>query len=151
VRITLADKIDSDIACQLANQLELPFISLTNSPGPSRSLPSDDEDIHLICAEIIKNRSPNMTGSRFFLNDYPQNVTQAQSLDMALARIGQTVSTALMLESAKISQNRTKLALIRYYRSQNKLIFIDESSSIEDICTTIHSIYDKRRTQVTAQ
>lgn len=145
MHITLADKIDSDIACQLANLLELPFISLTNSPGPSRSLPSDDEDIHLICAEIIKNSSPNMTGSRFFLNDYPQNVTQAQSLDMALARIGQAVSTALMLESAKMSQNREKRALIRYYRSQNKLILIEESSSSEDICNKIHSIHMKRR------
>jgi len=146
VRITLADKIAPEIAYRLASQLELPFISPTESPSQPIALPSDDDDIQLIIGQIIKNNTPGKAKSGFFLNNYPKNVIQAQSLDMALARIGQPTSTTLMVESDKISQNRIKSALIRYYRSQNKLILIDESSSIEDICKTIHSIHDKRRT-----
>jgi adenylate kinase family enzyme len=145
VRITLADKIDPEIACRLAEQMELPFISLTESPNPAIALLSDDDDIELIIGQIMKNSTQSGVASGFFLNYYPQNVTQARSLDMALAAIGHPISTALMMESAKMSQNREKRALIRYYRSQNKLILIEESSSSEDICNKIHSIHMKRR------
>ena len=145
MRITLADKLDHEIACRLANLLELPLISLTEPDNSSSALESDDEYIHQLC-EKIKNCCPGVQNNGFFLYDYPKNVIQAQSLDMALAEIGQPVSSALMLKSTKTSQNRTKSALIRYYRSQNKLILIDESSNIEEVCKTIYSNYDKRRT-----
>ena len=146
MRITLADKIDPEIARLLAGQLDLPLISPTESSNQTITLLSDDDDIQLIIGQIINNNTPGKLTSGFFLNNYPNNVIQAQSLDMALAQIGQPISTTLMVESAKISQNRIKSALIRYYRSQNKLILIDESSSVEDICKTIHSIHSKRRT-----
>lgn len=145
MRITLADKIDLEFACQLADQLDLAFISLAESPNPPIALLSDDDDIELIVKKIMEQGTLSGAASGFFLNNYPRNVIQAQSLDVALAAIGQPVSTALMMESAKISQNREKRALIRYYRSQNKLILIEESSSSEDICNKIHLIHKKRR------
>lgn len=145
MRITLADNIDPEIACRLADQLNLPFISLAESANPPTALLSDDKDIELISGQITKNSTGGGSASGFFLNNYPQNVIQAQSLDLALATIGQAISTALMMESAKMSQNREIRALIRYYRSQNKLILIEESSSVEDICNKIHSIHKKRR------
>ena len=148
MRITVADKIDPELACQLANKLNLACISLTKSHH-SATLPSDDEDIDWINdqinSEITKIHSTDMTTNGFFLNNYPQNVIQAQSLDMSLARRGQPLSIALMSKSARNSQNREKSALIRYYRSQNKLILIDEPLNIEELCKTIHTLYNKRR------
>ncbi len=81
----------------------------------------------------------------FIFNSFPQNLIQAHSLDMALARIGQPISCALMMESTKKPQNRENRALIRYYRTQNKLILVDEADSIGELCSRIRLIYEKRR------
>ena len=144
MRVTVADKLDPELARQVANQLELAFISLTQSHRTA-ALPSDDEDIARINWEISKIHHTGPHTNGFFLNNYPHNVIQAQSLDMSLARLGQPLSIALMLKSSKNAQNREKSALIRYYRSQNKLIWIDEPLNIEELCKTIHALYKKRR------
>jgi adenylate kinase family enzyme len=99
----------------------------------------------LIIEKAVKNISAPGKRSGFLLNNYPQNVIQAQSLDMAFARANQPLDASIIIETTKMSQNRVKRALIRYYRSQNKLILIEESSSIEDICSKIYSIHNKRR------
>lgn len=144
MRITVADKLDPELARQLANQLELSFISLTKSHRTA-TLHSDDEDIHLINREISKTQGTGCAANGFILNNYPQNVIQAQSLDISLAQLGQPLSIALVLKSVRNSQNREKSALIRYYRSQNKLILIDEPLNIEELCKTVHTLYNKRR------
>jgi len=144
VRVTVADKLDPELALELANQLELGFISLTQAHRTA-ALPSDDEDIAWINREISINHRTGTHANGFFLNNYPHNVIQAQSLDMSLARLGQPLSIALMLKSSKNAQNREKSALIRYYRSQNKLILIDEPLNIVELCKTIHALYNKRR------
>ena len=70
MRITLADKLDQGIACRLANFLELPLISLTESDDSSSKLESDDGNINQICEKIL-NCSPNMKKKGFFLYNYP--------------------------------------------------------------------------------
>jgi hypothetical protein len=64
---------------------------------------------------------------------------------MALARAAQPLGAALMIDSTNLAQNRENKALIRYYRSQNKLIMLEESSGIEDICRKLYLIHEKRR------
>ena len=144
MRVTVADKLDPELARQLANQLELAFISLKQSHRTA-ALPSDDEDIARINREISRIPRTGTHVNGFFLNNYPENVIQAQSLDMSLARLGQPLSIVLMLKLARNAQNREKSALIRYYRSQNKLILIDEPLNIEELCKTIRTLYKKRR------
>lgn len=145
MRIALPGLLDTDIALQLANALELQFISVTQALEPSSGLPSDDRDIQQIIEKIISTKASQQKHSGFLLNQYPQNVTQAQSLDIALARAGQPLAASLIMESTKVPQNSANKALIRYYRSQNKLIFIEESSTIENICSRLYSIHEKRR------
>ena len=145
MRIALPGRLDTDIALQLANALELQFISVNHALEPSSGLPSDDRDIQQIIEKIINSKASQQGHSGFLLNQYPQNVTQAQSLDIALARAGQPLAACLIMESTKVPQNSANKALIRYYRSQNKLIFIEESSTIEDICSRLYSIHEKRR------
>ena len=145
MRITFPGHLDSDIAHLLAKTLGLRLISPEKSIDPSTGLPSDDRTIQLIIEKAVKNISAPGKRSGFLLNNYPQNVIQAQSLDMAFARANQPLDASIFIETTKMSQNRVKRALIRYYRSQNKLILIEESSSIEDICSKIYSIHNKRR------
>ena len=145
MRIALPARLDADIALQLANALELQFISVTQALEPSSGLPSNDRDIQQIIEKIVNTKASQQRHSGFLLNQYPQNVTQAQSLDIALARAGQPLAASLIMASTKVPQNSANKALIRYYRSQNKLIFIEESSTIEDICSRLYSIHEKRR------
>jgi len=143
VRIVIADKLDPDLVHELAKRLNITLVTTSDKTGRSNRLLSDDEDIQTICDKITICSGV----SGYLLNAYPHNVIQAQSLDLSLARIGTPLSAIIMSETTKSSQKRENKALIRYYRSQNKLIFIDESSSVEDISTTIQSIYEKRRSQ----
>lgn len=145
MRIALPGRLDTDIVPQLANALALQFISVNHALEPSSGLSSDDRDIQQIIEKIIDTNASQQRHSGFLLYLYPQNVTQAQSLDIALARAGQPLSASLIKESTKVLQNSANKALIRYYRSQNKLIFIKESSTIEDICNRLYSIHEKRR------
>lgn len=145
MRIALPGRLDTGIALQLANALELQFISVNQVLEPSSGLSSDDRDIQQIIEKIINTNASQQRHSGFLLNLYPQNVTQAQSLDIALARAGQPLAASLIMKSTKVPQNSANKALIRYYRSQNKLIFIEESSTIEDICNSLYSIHEKRR------
>jgi len=145
LRITLAGSIHADIAEQLSVALNYPLIEPKSVSSPATGLPSDDLTILALIEDIHGNRG-NVDGKDdFLISNYPQNVIQAQSLDLALARIGQPVSLALMMESTKKPQNRENRALIRYYRTQNKLILFDEADSISELCSRIHLIYEKRR------
>jgi len=146
VRITFTDRPGSELAQPLAKALGIQLISPTNALDPMTATPSDDIVIQRIIEEIIKNTIEHKQHNGFLLNNYPENVTQAQSLDMALAQAAHPVAASLMIESTKVLQNRENKALIRYYRSQNKLILIDEFSSVEDICSKLNSIHAKRRT-----
>jgi adenylate kinase family enzyme len=145
VRITLAEPVSPDFSKQLSQALALHLIQPEVFYDSATGLASDDRTIDAMIDAIEKQTNCSESAKGFILNNYPQNVTQAQAMDMALARIGQPVSIALMVESTKKPQNRENRALIRYYRSQNKLILFDEADSIGDICSKIRLIYEKRR------
>ena len=134
-----------ELVLALSQSLGIPVIKPTNAQDPETGMPSDDMVIRLITEEIINNASMHQSENGFLLKRYPENVTQAQSLDMALARAAQPLGTVLMIDSTNLVQNRENKALIRYYRSQNKLIMLDESSSVEDICSKLILIHEKRR------
>jgi len=142
VRITIVDFLHPDIPGRLSQELELPLIQTRILQNPSTGLPSDDRTINKIIEEISKHISRPEAIGGFILSNYPQSIFQAQSLDMALARIGQPVSLALMVESTKKPQNRENRTLIRYYRTQNKLILVDETVSIDELCSRICLIYE---------
>jgi len=145
VRITLNESISPDFSRRLSQALELHPIQPKVVYSRFTGLPSDDHTINKIIEEIHKHISSANTTGEFILSNYPQTVIQAQSLDMALAKIGQPLSSALMMESTKKAQNRENRALIRYYRTQNKLILVDETDSIGELCSRIHLVYEKRR------
>lgn len=145
MRIALPGHPDSELVLALSHTLGLPVIKPTNAQDPVTGMPSDDMVIRLITEEIINNAGIHKSKNGFLLKKYPKNVTQAQSLDMALARVAQPLGTVLMIDSTNLAQNRENKALIRYYRSQNRLIMLDESSSIEDICRKLYLIHEKRR------
>ena len=145
MRIALPGQPDSELVLALSQALGLPVIKPTNAQDPLTGMPSDDMVIRLITEQIIDNAGIHQSGNGFLLKRYPENVTQAQSLDMALARIAQPVGAAIMIDSTNLAQNRENKALIRYYRSQNKLIMLDESSSVEEICRKLYLIHEKRR------
>jgi len=145
VRITIAESISTEFSGHLSQALGLPLIQPRILQNPSTGLPSDDRTIRDIIVDIGKQPNSSEATEGFILSSYPQNVIQAQSLDMALARIGQPLSGALMMESTKKPQNRENRALIRYYRTQNKLILVDETDSIGELCSRIRLIYEKRR------
>lgn len=145
VRIALPGHPDSELVLALSQTLGLPVIKPTNAKDPVTGIPSDDMVIRLITEEIINNAGMHQSKNGFLLKRYPENVTQAQSLDMALARAAQPLGAALMIDSTNLAQNRENKALIRYYRSQNRLIMLEESSSVEDICRNLYVIHEKRR------
>ena len=109
---------------------------------PTTSLPSDD----LTIQDIKKFLHANDSVEHVVVCGYPLNVIQARSLDLALAALGHCVSLAAVLESKKNQQNRENRALIRYYRTQNKLIVVDKSAEISEICKEATEIYSRRRT-----
>ncbi|MFW2438588.1 MAG: hypothetical protein ACN4GR_04380 [Arenicellales bacterium] len=143
--ITLLEPVHADFSRRLSQSLELHLIKSKALNNSSTGLPSDDHTINEIIEDIHMQMSTSEATGGFILSNYPQNAIQAQSLDMALARIGQPVSSALMMESTKTPQNRENKALIRYYRSQNKLILLDETDNISQICCKMRLIYRKRR------
>lgn len=145
MRIALPGHPGSELVPALSQTLGLPVIKSTNAMDPVTGMPSDDIVIRLIIEEIINNVDIHQSKNGFLLKRYPENVTQAQSLDMALARAAQPLGAALMIDSKNLAQNRENKALIRYYRSQNKLIMLEESSGIEDICRKLYLIHEKRR------
>ena len=146
MRIALPGHPDSELALALSQTLGLPVIKPTNNAhDPLTGMPSDDMVIRLITEEIFDNAGIHQSENGFLLIRYPENVTQAQSLDMALARASQPLGSALMIDSTNLAHNRENKALIRYYRSQNRLIMLEESSSVEDICRKLYLIHEKRR------
>ncbi len=145
MRIALPGHPGSEFVLALSQTLGLPVIKPTNVQDPVTGMPSDDMVIRLITEEIINNVNIHQSDNGFLLKSYPENVTHAQSLDMALARVAQPLGVVLMLDSRNLAQNRENKALIRYYRSQNKLIMLEESSSVEDICRKLYLDYEKRR------
>lgn len=145
MRITLAEPVSPDFSKQLSQTLALHLIQPKVFYDSATGLPSDDRTIESIVNAIEKQTNCSESVKGFIFSNYPQNVIQAQSLDMALARIGQPVSIALMVESTKKPQNRENRTLIRYYRTQNKLILFDETDSIDGISSNIRLIYEKRR------
>ena len=145
MRIALPAHPDSELVLALSQTLGLPVIKPTYVKDPETGMASDDRVIRLITEEIINNAGMHQSENGFLLKRYPENVTQAQSLDMALARAAQPLGAALMIDTTNLVQNRENKALIRYYRSQNKLIMLEESSSVEDICRKLYLIHEKRR------
>ncbi len=145
MRITLAEPVSPDFSKQLSQALALHLIQPKVFYDSATGLPSDDRTIESIVDAIEKQTKHSESVKGFIFSNYPQNVIQAQSLDMALARIGQPVSSAILVESTKKPQNRENRALIRYYRTQNKLILVDEADSIDEISSKIRLIYEKRR------
>ena len=145
MRIALPGHTGTELVLALSHALGLPVIEPTSAQDPVTGMPSDDIVIRLIIEEIFDKASIHQNENGFLLKRYPENVTQAQSLDMALARAAQPLGTVLMIDSTNLVQNRENKALIRYYRSQNKLIMLDESSSVEDICSKLLHIHEKRR------
>ena len=109
---------------------------------PATSLLSDDLTIQDI-EDFL--RTHDMT-EQVVVSGYPLNVIQARSLDIALAAFGQCVSLAVEVESGKNEQNRENRALFRYYRTQNKLVVVDKSTSTSEICQEMTDIYARRRT-----
>jgi hypothetical protein len=53
----------------------------------------------------------------------------------------------LMLKTTDPLKQKEDKPLRRYYRSQNKLILLSESSTIDEICSSIAQIHKKRRVQ----
>ena len=146
MRIALPGHPDSELVLALSQTLGLPVIKPTKAQDPVTGMPSDDMVIGLIIEEILTNTDIHPSKNGFLLKRYPENITQAQSLDMALARAAQPLGAVLVIDSTNLAQNRENKALIRYYRSQNKLIMLEESSSIEDICHKLFLTHEKRRT-----
>jgi hypothetical protein len=147
LRVTLAGNIDPDFATRLSTALGLPLVFPTDEKACQSGLPSDDAVIGSIIDTIIQHENSADKGKGYVLGGYPLNVVQAQSLDIALARSGQAVDTALMLETTDPLQYSEDKPLRRYYRSQNKLILFAESSAIDEICSSILQIHEKRRIQ----
>lgn len=147
MRVTLAGNIDPDFATRLSKTLGLPLVIPTDEKACQSGLPSDDAVIGSIIDTIIDHQSSADNGKGYVLAGYPLNIVQAQSLDIALARSGQAVDNALMLKTADPLQSREEKTLRRYYRSQNKLILFAESSAIDEICSSILQIHEKRRIQ----
>ncbi|MEA1888349.1 MAG: hypothetical protein U9N50_01025 [Pseudomonadota bacterium] len=145
MRITIPEALHPDFSDDLSQALDTTLIRAKVSYDPATGLPSDDHAINSIIEDITGQSSASVTAEGFILCNYPQNIIQAQALDMALARIGQPVSCALMVESTKKPQNRENRALIRYYRTQNKLVLIDETDNISQLCRNIRRVYEKRR------
>jgi adenylate kinase family enzyme len=145
LHITLIGSVDPKLAASLSKALGLRLISPVNNQDPMTGLYSDDRFIDQILDELDAAKGTSLTSPSFLLFNCPQNIIQAQSLDLALTRAGFPLDAAIAIDSAKTSQNRETRALIRYYRSQNKLVLIDESSTIEERCKIIHTTYDKRR------
>jgi adenylate kinase family enzyme len=146
VRISLPYQLKQDFADAIAAALKLHILSPAEEPDPASGLSSDDFVIAHITDTIAGCSRDAANDYSFLLNGYPQNIIQAQSLDMALAEKGETLSAALISDTPKSLQNREKRSLIRYYRSQNKLILFDDTSSVEDVCSKIVLIHEKRRT-----
>lgn len=145
MRITIPESIRPDFSDEISQSLDGPLIRAKVLYEPATGLPSDDHTINAIIEDIQGQSRTTVTPKGFILGNYPQNVIQAQCLDMALAKIGQPLSCALMVESTKTPQNRENRALIRYYRTQNKLILLDETDNVSQICSKIRLIYEKRR------
>ena len=145
MRITIPESIRTDFSDDISQALDAPLIRAKVLCAPATGLPSDDHTINAIIEDIHRQSRTTVTPKGFILSNYPQNVIQAQALDMALARKGHPVSCALMVESTKKPQNRENRALIRYYRTQNKLVLIDETDNISQLCRKIRRVYEKRR------
>lgn len=146
MRISLPYQLKQDFAEHIAAALKLELLTPAEKPDPASGLLSDDCLIAHITDTIAGCSRDAANDYSFLLNGYPQNIIQAQSLDMALAEKGETLSAALISDTPKSLQNREKRLLIRYYRSQNKLILFDDTSSVEDICNKIVLTHEKRRT-----
>ena len=138
MRISLPYLVKQDFAERIAAALKLRLFTPAARPDPATGLLSDDQVIAQITDLIAEDGS-------LLLNGYPRNIIQAQSLDMALSQRGQALSAVLVRDTPKPLQNREKQALIRYYRSQNKLIVFDDTLSIDDICSKIVMTHEKRR------
>lgn len=146
MRISLPDQLKQDFAEHIAAALKLDLFTPADKPDPASGLLSDDCLIAHITDTIADCSRDAAKEYSFLLNGYPRNIIQAQSLDMALAEKGLSLSAALISDNSKHLQNREMQTLIRYYRSQNKLIMFDDTSSVDDICSKIVLIHEKRRT-----
>ena len=147
MRVTLAGNINPDLATRLSKALGLPVVFPSDENVCQSGLLSDDAVIGSIIDTIVHHENSADKRKGYVIGGYPTNVVQAQSLDIALARSGQAVDTALMLETTDPLQNREDRLLRRYYRSQNKLVLLAESSAIDEICSSIMQIHEKRRIQ----
>lgn len=145
MRISSPYQLKQNFAEGIANALKLHILSPAEQTDPASGLLSDDRAIVQI-TNMMADFSCTAGDYSCLLNGYPQSIIQAQSLDIALAQKGLTLSAALISDNSKHLQNGEMQALIRYYRSQNKLILFDDTSSIEDICSKIVLIHEKRRT-----
>jgi adenylate kinase family enzyme len=112
-------------------------------PDPGTGLASDE----LTCGRIIDALCK--TGEAFVLSGYPINVVQAQALDHALARYGKAISTSIVMEAADRRQDRLNSDLVRYYRTQNKLVLVKPTETVEDACNKALQLYDRRRLEKT--
>jgi hypothetical protein len=167
VRIALPGPIETTtglrVAEYLAQQFSVLSLQATIVNNPENGLPSVD----LIIANIIEKL--NGTGlapsslQGFVLSNFPASITQAQALDVALANIGQPLSCVVMPSLDAIAQHADTRSqhkmLSRYYRAQNKLIFIDnwnhliptgsdspnDVNNLSEIYGKIRHIYEKRR------
>ncbi len=145
VRLTLLQAPNPEFQLQLSRSLSLPLVDAQVRYDSSTGMPSDDETIGKIIDHLVTHDNPFAGETGYILSTFQQNITQAQSLDIALARIGQPLNIALTFKPTKLSQNRENRALIRYYRTQNKLVEVDEAEEIHDICQKILLLYRKRR------
>jgi adenylate kinase family enzyme len=146
LRVALAGNIDRGFAIRLSKTLGLPLFFPTEEKACQSGLPSDDAVIASI-VDIIDQQSGVDKANGYVLAGYPLNIVQAQSLDIALARSGQAIDTVLMLKTTEPLKQKENKPLRRYYRSQNKLILLSESSTIDEICSSIAQIHKKRRVQ----
>ena len=146
MRIALPFQVEQDFAEQLSATLELTLFMPETILDSRTGLLSDDQIIAQIIKFIVDATKGTAGDKGILLKGYPLNIIQAQSLDTALSRIGQPLSAAIMSNSLSQSQNRENRALIRYYRSQNKLTLFDEEANIDDISSKILLIQKKRRT-----
>ncbi len=146
LRVALAGNIEQGCAIRLSKTLGLPLLFPTEENACQPDLPSDDAVIGSI-VDIIDQQIGAEKANGYILAGYPLNIVQAQSLDIALARSGQAIDIALMLKITDPVKHREDKPLRRYYRSQNKLILFSDSSTIDEICSSIVQIHKKRRVQ----
>lgn len=145
MRISSPYQLQQDFAEGIAAALKLHILSPAEETDPASDLLSDNKSIAEITDRIADFSCGTADDYSFLLNGYPRNIIQAQSLDMALAEKGLALSAALISDNSKHLQNREMQTLIRYYRSQNKLILFDDTSSVDEICSKIVLIHEKRR------